>query len=484
MGKAFMIAATGSNTGKTTMTCGLLQAFVDRGQRVRSYKCGPDYIDPLFHERILGVTCKNLDLFFTDEKITRDLFWADGDRDLSIVEGVMGLYDGISPREDTASSYHLAKVLQIPVFLIVDAKGMGRSLLALIRGFLAMDTHHLIRGVILNRMTKSYYQMMAPVIEEELSLPVLGYLPTMEEISFESRYLGLTLPEEIEAIKEKVSLLGQTLSETIDLPRMLSLAGEVPRKEKSCRIAFREKRIPIAVARDEAFCFYYRDNLRMLEEEGAELIYFSPIHDRTLPENIGGLLLGGGYPELFAGELSDNITMKDSIQKAISRGLPSLAECGGFLYLHDAILGEDGRRYPMCGMIPGDCFYTGKLVRFGYVSVEEKNKAFLKEDTPYGPAIRGHEFHYYDSENNGSDAISIKPTGNRCWVSSFTGEEHWWGFAHLYYPSNPSFPRNFVNKCREFYLEERRIISTTHRSHSGGSAKEGEEKLGSTFQTH
>ncbi len=460
MEKAFMIAACGSNSGKTTITCGLLKAFADAGLRLHSYKCGPDYIDPLFHEKILGVTCRNLDLFFTDEITTRKLFLTGEEADLSIVEGVMGLYDGLSPERDTASSYHLARTLQIPVFLTVNAKGMGRSLLAVIRGFLEMDTAHRIRGVILNRITEGYYKRIAPVIEKELSLPVLGFLPQIREGTVESRYLGLKLPEEICDIQKSIDVLGKTITKTFDLKRMLELSSEISKEPPAVIQSPIQKKLPIAVARDEAFCFYYHDNLRLLEEAGAELIYFSPIHDKKLPENIGGVIFGGGYPELFAEKLSRNRSMLLSVRDALSGGLPSLAECGGFMYLHDAIVTEDHKRYPMCGMISGDCFYTGRLVRFGYISLEEKTKAFLPGSSTFGSVIRGHEFHYFDSEENGSDVHSNKPAQDRCWSSSFTANDHWWGFAHLYYPSNPDFPKNFVHACKEYLCDKTGIIST------------------------
>ncbi len=446
MRKAFMIAATGSNCGKTTITCGLLKAFQQKNYRLGSYKCGPDYIDPMFHAQILGVPCKNLDLFFTGEEQTKDLFLQDNNKDLSIVEGVMGLYDGIAGG-DQASSYHLAKALGLPVILTVNAKGMGYSLLALIKGFLSMDTSHRIKAVILNRISKGYYEKIAPLIEQELGIKVAGYLPEQKGKTLESRYLGLKLPQEIADLKELTEHLGQQVAKTIDLDLLEQLALPLPEEQKETTVHATKKApsVKIAIARDEAFCFYYEDNLRMLREAGAHLVPFSPLHDQSLPEDCKGLILGGGYPELFAETLSQNTSMLQSIRSAIKRGLPSIAECGGFMYLHHSIIKEDGGAYPMCDVLPGDCFNTTRLTRFGYVSIAEKEPAFLPPDT----SIRGHEFHYYDSSENGSDAISVKPLTDKSWESSFIGKNHWWGFAHLYYPSSPAFPKNFVQRCQE-----------------------------------
>lgn len=204
-----------------------------------------------------------------------------------------------------------------------------------------------------------------------------------------------------------------------------------------------ESKLRLAIARDEAFCFYYQENLKLLSKRGFELVPFSPLHDKKLPEHISGLLLGGGYPELFAKELSENDSMKTAIREAIRGGLPSLAECGGFLYLHKSLKDMEGRQYSMAGVIDADADYRGKLVRFGYVELTEKESCFLPEKE----GIRGHEFHYFDSTENGTDCVAKKPTGNRSWECVWEGENHWWGFPHLYYPSNPSFVEYFYQQA-------------------------------------
>ena len=468
-----MIAGTKSGSGKTTITCGIIRALTrgvmstGEGLNVHAFKCGPDYIDPMFHRSALGVPSKNLDLFFTDEETTRGLFLEGNDGDISVIEGVMGLYDGIGGVSSVASSYHLASVLETPIVLVIDAHGMGRSIIAELRGFLSMDENHLIKGVILNRISASFYGVIAPVIEEELDIKVLGYFPKSEGIKIESRHLGLLLPNEIAELDAMLDKAADIICESVDLKALVDMAGDdEPGGRGQSVISDRWGQGPpitfdkmiggpcphlsstsskrLAIARDEAFCFYYEDNLRMLEAAGLTLVPFSPIHDEKLPEDIRGLILGGGYPENFLEQLSNNKSMLESIKAAIDRGIPSLAECGGFMYLHEEIKDKDGKSFQMVGVIPGSCEYKDKLVRFGYMTIEEKEGNFLAGID--NRKINGHEFHYYDSTNNGSDCLSVKPSGKRSWESAHVGDNHWWGFAHLYYPSNPEFVWAFAAK--------------------------------------
>lgn len=447
MKNTFMIAAAGSGCGKTTITAALLKSLKKRGLKINAYKCGPDYIDPMFHSRVLGIGSKNLDLFFSNEEQIRELFFKGNDSDVSVVEGVMGLYDGISVLSDKGSSYDLAAVLNIPIILVVDAHGMGRSLLAVIKGFLDMDKRSLIKGVILNKVSAAFYDSIKGIIEKELSIEAAGYLPEREQIGFGSRYLGLKLPHEIDEINKKIEGLSELIEKTVDVEKLLKLSIPDFLEKTEFYPALRIKpEVKIALAFDEAFCFYYEDNLRLLEENGAELVKFSPLHDKSLPEDIDGLIIGGGYPELYAEDLSSNTEMRLSIRAALAGGLPSLAECGGFMYLHEAIRTESGESFDMVGVVSGKAYFTGHLVRFGYVNIEEKKAVFVKEKPL---KIKGHEFHYYDSENNGSDCISAKPAGAKEWESSIVSENSWWGFAHLYYLSEPLFVKAFIDKCKK-----------------------------------
>lgn len=449
--RRIMIAAPKSGSGKTTVTCALLQALLNRGEKVTAFKCGPDYIDPMFHQTVIGVPSYNLDTFFTGEADTAALFCRHAPRDgVAVLEGVMGLYDGLGGVREEGSSYHLAEVTATPIILVVDGKGMGRSLLPLLSGFLQYDTGHFIRGVILNRISRGFFETIRGLIEERLRLPVLGFLPDSQAFRMESRHLGLVLPEEIGDLRERLSALSQVFAETVSLPAVLAIAQQAEELREGGmdnRAAGGVAKGPvIAVARDEAFCFYYEDNLRLLQEYGARLAFFSPLHDGRLPAGCQGLLLGGGYPELYAKELSRNTAMRRAVRQAAAAGMPMVAECGGFLYLHDTLTDKSGKRYAMAGVVPGESFDTGRLVRFGYVELREKKRFFL----PEGETIRGHEFHYYDSTNNGDGVLAVKPVSGKSYPCVIEGETFWLGFPHLYYPSNPRFAQTFVEKAGNF----------------------------------
>lgn len=455
--KRIMIAATGSGSGKTTITCALMQILKNKGQQVISFKCGPDYIDPMFHEKVIGVSSKNLDTFFTNEEQTKRILLKNRTKnDFAVLEGVMGLYDGLAGIKEEGSSYHLARITQTPIILVVDAKGMGRSMIPLIAGFMAYDKEHLIQGVLLNRMSKSYYEIIKPMLEEELKICVLGYLPEHKELQIESRHLGLIMPEEQKNIEIKLQIISEEFGKTVLLEEIMRIAENAEELEEdnpleqnkygqSEQEMAKDKPV-IAVAKDEAFCFYYEDNLLLLQESGAIIQYFSPIHDKELPFGCNGLLLGGGYPELYARELSENNTMLVSIKKAIAKGMPVVAECGGFMYLHSAIIDKSGQSYEMAGVIPAVCHDTGKLMRFGYIELQEKRSCFLPEDE----SIKGHEFHYYDSTDNGEDCFAIKPVTDKKYSCVIEGENYWLGFPHLYYPSNPKFAHCFVRKAKQY----------------------------------
>ena len=487
-----MIAAVKSGSGKTTVTCAFLKQLLCRKKHPVSFKCGPDYIDPMFHEQVLKIPSKNLDTFFSDALQIQALYEMElPGHDIAVLEGVMGLYDGLGGIREEGSSYHVAKTLDVPIILVVDARGMGKSVIPLIAGFLQYDEKKLIKGVILNRTSKMFFDTIAPLIEEELSIKALGCIPNEKELTLGSRHLGLILPEEMKELNFQLEKAGQLLEKYVDVDAMIGIAESAlwekeetvteevkPEKKENLeekaysgkvtifsqaissgknKLYDRENSgtniIPprIAVAKDEAFCFYYRDNLRMLEYYGAELVYFSPLHDKTLPDNIHGLLLGGGYPELYAKQLAENESMRKSIKEALEQQLPSLAECGGFMYLHDTLTDREGTTYQMAGVIPAECQYTGKLVRFGYVEVQlpqgltEKGTAERSEPEK----IKAHEFHYFDSTANGEDCIATKPVTGRSWKCIHASDDHFWGFPHLYYPSDPKFVKWFLERTEK-----------------------------------
>lgn len=461
----FLLSAGASGSGKTMITCGILAALRKRGKRVSSFKCGPDYIDPMFHSRVLKAKSRNLDTFFTDRETTRYLFaqGAEG-TDISVMEGVMGYYDGLGGISTKASASDLADVTDTPVVLIVNTKGMSLSVAAYIKGFLEYEAHPHIKGVIFNQMSPMLYPRMKKVVEEQLNVRVYGYVPVLKDLTLDSRHLGLVLPEEVEDLEKKFSLLADTLEQTLDLDGLISLAEEAPEIENQCpenienylksqeAQKIREEKPVIAVAKDEAFCFIYEDNLKLLRELGAELVPFSPLHDKKLPEGTKGLLLYGGYPELYAKELEENAHMRQEIQDALNQGMPCLAECGGFMYLHETMEDLKGNAYQGTGNISGRAFYTGKLTRFGYVELSARKEGVLGAGkTP----IRAHEFHYFDSTSCGGDFVAKKPGSSRNWNCIHGTGKSLWGFPHLYYHACPQVAEGFLKACLEREGEER-----------------------------
>ncbi len=466
-----MLAAPSSGSGKTTLTCGVLQSFVKRGLSPASFKCGPDYIDPMFHTKVIGAKSRNLDTFFTDKEVTRYLFARNAvNAGVSVLEGVMGIFDGLGGTSASASSYDLASVTDTPVILVVNARGMSLSVIPMIQGYLDYQKQlgkEVIRGVILNQMTKMTYLLLKEKIEQQTGTRLLGYVPRLEGCAIESRHLGLVTPDEITDLRQTLNRLSEELEKCLDLDGILEIAGSAPDYEERElqppeKAAWRNilgklpDNVPkIGVAMDEAFCFYYQDNLELLQRMGAELVKFSPLHDEGLPGQLDGMLLGGGYPELYAEQLEENVSMKEQICEALLKGMPYLAECGGFMYLHEEMEDMEGCAHEMCGVIPGRSFRTPKLSRFGYIdlSVKEGSKAQLLKA---GQTIRGHEFHYFDSTDSGTDYHAQKPAGKRNWDCIHGNGHSAAGYPHLYYWSNPEFASEFV-RCAAEYAARRYV---------------------------
>lgn len=437
-----LIAGTNSGCGKTTVVCALLQALVNRKLRVGAFKCGPDYIDPMFHSRIIGAKSSNLDLFFFDENTANYLLArSSADCNVSIIEGVMGFYDGMGLTGTKASSYDVANATNTPTVLVVNAKGASLSVLATIQGFHTFCPDNTIRGVILNQCSPMTYEALAKVIRERFQgeIQPLGYLPKMEDCALESRHLGLVTAAEVANLKEKMSALAQQVEKTIDMEAVLTMAqGAQDIAYEPVELPCYETPVRIAVAKDNAFCFYYEDSLQVLRDMGAELVEFSPLADDSLPEDIHGIYLGGGYPELYAKQLSENLSMRESICKTLERKVPCIAECGGFMYLTRSIAGE-----PMVGALEGDCVDTGKLTRFGYVTLKAKADNLLCKT---GEEIRGHEFHHWDASEPGSGFTASKSTG-KCWDCVVANDRLYAGYPHFHFYANPSFAKGFYETC-------------------------------------
>lgn len=438
-----MFAAPASGSGKTTLVTGFLQALVARGLRPAAFKCGPDYIDPMFHREVLGVPGRNLDLYFVPSETVLGLLHqgADG-ADVAVMEGVMGYYDGVGATAQ-ASSWHLASAAETPVVLVVRPQGAFLSLAAMVKGFLAFQNDSMIRGLVLNRCSEALYGKLRPMLERETGLRVYGWVPEQPEAAFESRHLGLATPDAIPALREKIGRLAGQMEQSLDIDGLLGLAGSAPvlsgRLPAVAPVAGAPVRI--AVARDAAFCFYYEENLALLRAYGAELALFSPLCDRALPEGIGGLYLGGGYPELYAGRLAANASLRKEIRQAVAGGLPTLAECGGFLYLQSGLEDTDGKEHEMVGALEGVGRNGRRLKRFGYVGMRALHDNLLCGG---GEELRGHEFHYWDSDCPGDSFVARKASGEGEWNCIVANETLFAGFPHLYFWSCPGMAERFV----------------------------------------
>ena len=497
-----MIAAEKSGGGKTLFTCALLSLLKEKIQEVRAFKCGPDYIDPMFHRTVLEIPSRNLDSFFADEDTLRYLLGREvlemekfPESRIAVLEGVMGFYDGLGGVSERSSAWEVADLTDTPVILLVDMKGRSLSALASIKGFLDYKEKSHVTGVIFNRLSPMLYPGLKERAERELGIRVFGYVPELKNLTLESRHLGLVMPEEILGIRERLDLIKEKVRVGINLDGIIEESGRAAEIEVKLPEAVRQfcnvdcgkvlnnsaaqhieniadakkiydsgnthevkstlsdrsvKKTVVAVAKDEAFCFYYEDNLDLLKKLGAEIQYFSPIHDRNLPVGTCAVYLGGGYPELHAKALSENISMRNAIRQAVMEEMPCIAECGGYLYLKDSIMDPDGVEWPMAGVLPGGSRDTGKLGRFGYITVTSKKEGLLG---PAGTEFRAHEFHHWDSEENGTDFAAKKPVGTRGWDCGYTTESFYAGFPHLYFYSNVKIAENFI-KCAETWKKK------------------------------
>ncbi len=530
-----VFAAPSSGSGKTTVSCGMLRLLSRNGMRPAAFKCGPDYIDPMFHRQVLGIPTGNLDAWLMDrERIPERIREQEGTAGFVVIEGVMGYYDGLGGVSLQASTWDVADAAGIPVILVVDAgragsfrqtgvkspeaggmadagraggfhqtgtksleiggtadagragrshqtgtksleaggtasmknpesgRESGARLSAVVKEILAFRQDHGIRGVVLNRVSGEAYGELKQMMEADCGIPVLGYLPDLPELTLPSRHLGLFAPEELQDFRGWADAVADQMERTVDWNRIV----EIAKSGRSCRNGeeTRDKRINggsvdgvipgrvsrtvrLAVARDEAFSFYYVENQELLEKMGAELQFFSPLHDAEIPPDTDGLVLWGGYPERYAAALERNSSMRHSILRACRDGMPCVAECGGFLYLQDSLEGVDGKRYRMAGVLPGHGVRKEKLVRFGYMEARSLGAGLAGgKDT----VLRGHEFHYWDCTLPGKDFLAAKPTRNQSYVCMVHTPSMLAGFPHFYYPGNPLPALHFLEQCLRY----------------------------------
>lgn len=421
--RRLMVAAPASGSGKTVLTCGLLAAFQARGVSTEAFKCGPDYIDPMFHQKVLGLPSRNLDLFLQGEQGVRKTL-SGQQADLALIEGAMGYYDGLNGT-DQASAWHTARTGDLPVILAVRPGGSSLTLAAQLKGLQDFRPESNLRGILLTLCKPSLHAHLAPILTRETGLPVLGYLPPMAEGELPSRHLGLLTAGEITDLEQRFAAIARQLEKTVDLDALWSLAAEVP-PQPAPQKPSTTPRCTIGVAWDEAFCFYYQDSLDALKNAGAELCFFSPLRDTGFPA-VDGLYLGGGYPELYAAQLAQQTSLRQAISAALSDGLPTVAECGGFLYLQEQLQTPEGEPFPMVGFLPGESYPTGRLQRFGYLTIQAETDSLLFRA---GEEIPAHEFHHWDSTHNGTDLLAQKASG-KTWPFGYATKTLYAAFPHL-----------------------------------------------------
>ncbi len=437
--KSLIIASDSSGGGKTTVTLGLMKALKNRGFHLSTYKVGPDYIDPAFHKHITGWDSRNLDIFLMGEAGVKASYSRGVKHGaLGIIEGVMGLYDG-KGIDTEYSTAHVAKVLNIPVILVLSPKAQSTTLCAEINGILNFDRKVKIAGVILNNIGESYYKLLKAAIEKHCSIEVFGFIPKDDKLSIKSRHLGLIQSSEIQDLNEKIDYLSELFEKYVDIDSLLKIFKDTNTFKDDYHLD--DIGINIAVAKDKAFSFYYKENIELLEELG-NVTYFSPMKDKAIPENTDFLYLGGGYPEVFSKELSENKEMLQSIKTALDSGLCCYGECGGLMYLCNTI-----DNVPMVNFLKGKAYLTNRLQNFGYakVCIKEENKIL-----PKGMEINCHEFHksYIESEEKKIYEIMKESYDGKikCWNCGYAKGNTLAAYAHIHFFSNINFLKEIIKR--------------------------------------
>lgn len=446
----FVLAGTGSGVGKTTFTIGIMRALMKRGFVVQGFKCGPDYIDPTYHTAVTGRPSRNIDSFMMEHDVVRAIVArASKDADVSIIEGVMGLYDGKSPLSNEGSAAHISEITDSPVILIVNAASMARSVAAIVKGFQALDPNLNIVGVIANQLgSKSHYEIVKTAIEKECDVPVIGYLPKGAVPVMPSRHLGLVPAIERGDLNEHFDSLAAAIEETVDLDQLLAITRATPLQVASSIFNQQQgaKEVHLAVAKDAAFNFYYEENLELLKAYGAKLHFFSPLNNEEVPSIAQGLYIGGGFPEEFAEQLAQNEKAKKSILAAIEKGLPTLAECGGFMYLTERIVDRDGQSFEMLGVIPGFVTMQDKLAALGYREITGTEGNFL---IGADELAKGHEFHYSTYTGEHYSYAYFSKGRFRAQQEGYLHNNVVAGYTHFHFASNPALVQNWLNACLE-----------------------------------
>ena len=440
---ALLIAGTHSGCGKTTVTLGVMAALARRGLVVQPFKCGPDFIDPSLHRMVTGRVSRNLDVRMCGADFVRRTFGRHSPaKGCSVVEGVMGLFDG-----GEGSAATLATTLDLPVILVIDVRSAAESVAAVVHGFATLDPQLKLAGVVCNRIgSDKHRSMVAEAITAHCQVPIIGFLPRREEVSIPSRHLGLHMGEEHPLQGEGLEQLAQLTEEHLDLDLLLRIAGARASSDETTAadpLIAKGEPVRLGVARDAAFCFYYEDNLDLLRTAGAELVFFSPLKDQHLPPGLQGLYLGGGYPELHARRLSENTTLREQIRAFAENGRPVYAECGGFMYLCRSITDQEGQTFPMAGLYPFRARMQARLRSLGYRQPRVQRDCLL---APAGAVLHGHEFHYSTIEEH---HLEVEPAylldDGR--PEGYMHHHTLAGYIHLHWGRTPEAASRFVEAC-------------------------------------
>ncbi|WP_017727731.1 cobyrinate a,c-diamide synthase [Halalkalibacterium ligniniphilum] len=450
--RRLVIAGTGSGVGKTTLTIGLMSALRKKGFTVQGFKCGPDYIDPSYHTAVTGRPSRNLDSWMLQKETVLDIYARGSEgADISIIEGVMGFFDGKNPKTNEGSTAEISMITESPVVLVVNCASMARSAAAIVKGFQCFAEGPNIVGVIANKVgSEGHFKLVKTAIEQECNIPVIGYLTREMDIEIPERHLGLIPSIERGELDPFFDRLGELVLDSVSIDQLLELATAPSLSQRESPSIFTRKEeasVRLAVAKDAAFNFYYQENIEILESQGAEIVYFSPLAGERLPEHIDGLYLGGGFPEEFLEELAKGTEVKQSLREAILNGLPTLAECGGYMYLTESIEGTDEKSFEMVGIIPGKVKMQEKLVALGYREIIGVSGNYLLPDNV---KAKGHEFHYSTFYSEQDLPYAYETKGMRGMKKEgYMNENLIAGYTHFHFASCPEMVTNWIQKCKE-----------------------------------
>ena len=460
MNRAIMLAAMHSGAGKTSITLGLIRLLKRNNINIRAYKTGPDYIDTAYHSLISGFPCINLEPYFLETDNGSGLleqYEKYNDKDIAIVEAAMGYYNGIYGQEPRASAYSVANAINAKVCLVVDEFDIEK-IYEYIHIYDSLNENK-IEAIILNKCSQDIYRNIKKNIEEKCNIKILGFIEENQDLEIPSRHLGLFMPENLE-LENIADSIADILEKQVDMEFFFkeikdTFIDKEVKAVSEVKDKFQNHKLRLALAKDSAFCFMYEDNLNLLKENGFEIVEFSPLEDKELPNDIDALWLCGGYPEVYAKDLEKNMSIRKDILSKVNSGLPTIAECGGFMYMHKNLEDVNKNKYSMLGYFDFDSFKTDKLQRFGYIEVKAlKENILLKK----GEKFKSHEFHHWDSEDSGSDFIATKANKSKEWECIHANERIFAGYPHIYLRANMNMIKNLKDTCLKYRAERETYV--------------------------